>query len=172
MSVRIPLIAIDAVPQSQFVPRSRREDSSRDIVNMRNMELIQSGPQIQQGVFRPNSSRNDRSFFDQAGISTRNRPPISIPAPTYDPNGQKLEGNRYFDQHAASFDPRNVARELNSAVKEDKTDRGVIESQRILSRGFSSRYVPQDFSEQHQLNSLDAFEQLRPKIDEITKEYR
>jgi hypothetical protein len=136
------------------------------------MEIRQSGPQIQQGVFRPDSSRKDRSFFDQAGISTRNQPPISLPAPTFDPNGPRLEGNPYFEQYAASFDSRNVARELNSAVKEDKMDRGVIESKRILSRGFSSRYVPEGFAEQQQYDSLQAFELLRPKIDEITTNYR
>jgi hypothetical protein len=65
-----------------------------------------------------------------------------------------------------------VARELNSAVKEDKLDRGVIESQRILSRGFSSRYVPEGFAEANQFDSLQAFEQLRPKIDDFKRNYR
>ena len=90
----------------------------------------------------------------------------------FDPNGPKLEGNPFFDQHAASFDPRNVARELNSAVKESKMDRGIVESQRILSRGFSSRYVPEGFAETQNFDSLQAFEQLRPKIDDTSKQYR
>jgi len=178
MSVRVPIVEIDVTPIPQFIPRSRREESVRDIVNTRNIEVRQSAPQIQQGFFRPEPSssgfgpRTDNSFFDQAPISTRNQPPISIPAPKFDPNGPKLEGNIFFDQYAASYDPRNVARELNSAVKEDKLDRGVIESQRILSRGFSSRYVPQGYAEQNQFDSLEAFELLRPKIDEGTKQYR
>jgi len=145
---------------------------------MRNIEVRQSAPQIQQGFFRPEPAssgfgpRIDKSFFDQAPISTRNQAPISIPAPKFDPNGPKLEGNPFFDQHAASYDPRNVARELNSAVKEDKMDRGIMESQRILSRGFSSRYVPQGYAEQNQFDSLQAFEMLRPKINEVNKLYR
>jgi len=114
----------------------------------------------------------NNSFFDQAPLASRNQAPISIPAPTFNPNGPKLEGNPFFDQYAASFDPRNVARELNSAVKEDKMDRGIVESKRILSRGFSSRYVPEGFAEQQNLNSLDAFEKLRPKIDDVTRNYR
>lgn len=178
MSVRVPIVQIDTTPMPQFIPRSRREDSARDIVNMRNIEVRQSAPQIQQGFFRPEPAssgfgpRTDNSFFDQAPISTRNQPPISIPAPKFDPSGPKLEGNPFFDQHAASYDPRNVARELNSAVKEDKMDRGLMESQRIISRGFSSRYVPQGYAEQNQFDSLQAFEMLRPKINEVTKVYR
>ena len=193
MSVPIPIVSINVTPMPQFIPRSRREESTRDIVNARNIEIRQSGPQVQQAFFRPeptalsgtrlkaqksvmptqdrsiqydecdskrsfadipvfpeerpvNSSAmmgpRNTSFFDQAGIATRNQAPISIPAPMYEPNAPKLEGNPFFEQYAASFDPRNVARELNSSVKEDKMDRGVIESSRILSRGFSSRYVP------------------------------
>jgi hypothetical protein len=81
-------------------------------------------------------------------------------------------GNVFFDQYAPEYDPRNVVRELRGSVKDDKTTRGEEESKRILSRGFSSRYVPEGFAEQRQLNSLEAFEQLRPKIDDLTKQYR
>jgi hypothetical protein len=183
MSVRVPIIDVDAAPIPQFTPRSRREDSTRDIANARNIEVRQSGPQIQQGFFRPepssgntnpnpNGCKRDASFFDQTPLASRYQAPISLPGPTFDPNGSKLEGNPYFDQHAASFDPRNVARELNAAVKEDKMDRGILESQRLLSRGFSSRYVPQGFAEQQQFDSLQAFEALRPKIDDGTRQYR
>ena len=185
MSVRVPLIDLNVIPKPQFVPRSRREESTRDTINARNIELYQSGPQIQQSFFRPEMSgsagtgagtalspRRDTSFFDQAPLATRVIPPISIPAPTFDPAGPKMEGNPYFDQHAASYDPRNVARELRGAVKEDKSDRGVAESQRLVSRGFSGRYVPEGYSEVEQLNSLQAFELLRPKIDDSMKSYR
>jgi len=223
MSVPIPIVSINVTPMPQFIPRSRREESTRDIVNARNIEIRQSGPQVQQAFFRPeptalsgtrlkaqksvmptqdrsiqydeydskrsfaeipdfpeerpvNSSAmmgpRNTSFFDQAGIATRNQAPISIPAPMYEPNAPKLEGNPFFEQYAASFDPRNVARELNSSVKEDKMDRGVIESSRILSRGFSSRYVPEGFAEKNQFDNLQAFELLRPKIDDYSKIYK
>jgi hypothetical protein len=78
----------------------------------------------------------------------------------------------FFDQYAPEYDPRNVVRELRGSVKENKAVRGEEESKRILSRGFSSRYVPEGFAEQQQLNSLQAFEQLRPKIDDVSKQYR
>jgi hypothetical protein len=65
-----------------------------------------------------------------------------------------------------------VVRELRGSVKETKTDRGVTESQRLLNRGFSGRYVPEGFAETRQLDSLQAFEMLRPKIDDVNRDYR
>lgn len=178
MSVSIPTVQINTVPMPQFTPRSRREESTRDVANARNIELWQSSPPVRQPFFRPEPAtsalekRRDNSFNDQAGIASRYQPPISLPAPPFDPAGPKLVGNPYFDQHAPEFDPRNVARELGGSVKEDKLDRGLLESQRLLRRGFSSRYVPEGFAEERQLDSLQAFEQLRPKIDDSTYEYR
>lgn len=178
MSVIIPTVQINAVPLPQFTPRSRREDSTRDVVNARNNELWQSSVPIQQSFSRPDSytqglmKRRDASYNDQAGIATRYLPPVSLPAPTFDPNGPKLVGNQYFDQHAPEFDPRNVARELAGSVKETKLDRGMVENQRLLRRGFSSRNVPEGFAEMRQLDSLQAFELLRPKIDDSTNQYR
>jgi hypothetical protein len=178
MSVTIPTIPISSVPLPQFYPRSRREENARDLVNARNIEIQRSSPPIQQGFFRPEPStsafgyRPTVQFNDQNPMSTRNIGPISNPAPSFDPAGPKLVGNPFFDQYAPEYDPRNVIRELRGSVKDDKATRGEIESKRILSRGFSSRYVPEGFAEKEQLNSLDAFESLRPKLDDLTKEYR
>jgi hypothetical protein len=177
MSVRLPFIPVNTLPKPEFIPRSRREENTRDTINARNIELYESDPQIQQSFFRPETAKGfapkrDLAFFDQAGLATRVIPPISIPAPAFDPAGPKMEGNPFFDQHAASYDPRNVARELRASVKEDKSDRGILESQRLLSRGFSGRYVPEGHAEIEQLDSLTAFEQLRPKIDDSSKIYR
>lgn len=180
MSVTIPTVNISAVPLPQFYPRSRREESTRDVTNARNLEIQRSSPPIQQAFFRPEPStsafgvgpRPGVSFNDQTPLSTRNKGPISNPAPSFDPAGPKLVGNPFFDQYAPEYDPRNVVRELRGSVKDDKMTRGEVESKRILSRGFSSRYVPEGFAEQQQLNSLDAFESLRPKIDDLSKDYR
>ena len=178
MSVVIPTVAINAIPMPQFTPRSRREDSARDVVNARNIEAWQSSAPIKQAFFRPEPAtldldpRTNASYNDQAGIATRYQQPLSLPAPCFDAAGPKLVGNQYFDQHAPEFDSRNVARELRGAVKETKLDRGVMESQRLLRRGMSSRYVPEGFAESQQLDSLQAFEMMRPKIDDGTHDYR
>jgi hypothetical protein len=82
MSVPIPTVEINVSPLPQFTPRSRREESTRDLHNARNIEVWQSSPPIQQGFFRPEPStagfggRKDASYYDQAGIATRNQPPI------------------------------------------------------------------------------------------------
>ena len=178
MSVPIPTVEISSVPLPQFVPRSRREEIARDTANARNLELQRSVAPIQQSFFRPEPSSStfgpklEVKHNDQKGLASRNKPPTSVPAPSFDPAGPKLVGNVFFDQYAPEYDPRNVVRELRGSVKDDKTTRGEIESQRILSRGFSSRYVPQGYAEQQQLNSLEAFEQLRPKIDDLSRQYR
>lgn len=178
MSVPIPTVIISSVPLPQFVPRSRREEITRDTANARNLELQRSVAPIQQSFFRPEPSTSaygpklEVRHNDQNGLASRNKPPTSVPAPSFDPAGPKLVGNVFFDQYAPEYDPRNVVRELRGSVKDDKASRGDEESKRILSRGFSSRYVPEGFAEQQQLNSLDAFEQLRPKIDDLSKQYR
>jgi hypothetical protein len=178
MSVPIPTVEISSVPLPQFVPRSRREEITRDTANARNLELQRSVAPIQQSFFRPEPSSStfgpklEVSYNNQKGLASRNKPPTSVPAPSFDPAGPKLVGNVFFDQYAPEYDPRNVVRELRGSVKDDKSARGDMESQRILTRGFSSRYVPQGYAEQQQLNSLDAFEQLRPKIDDLSKQYR
>jgi hypothetical protein len=178
MSVTIPTIEISSIPLPQFIPRSRREEITRDTANARNLELQRSVAPIQQAFFRPEPSTSafgpklEVRYNDQKGLASRNKPPTSVPAPSFDPAGPKLVGNVFFDQYAPEYDPRNVVRELRGSVKDDKSSRGEDESKRILSRGFSSRYVPQGFAEQEQLNSLEAFEQLRPKIDDLSKQYR
>lgn len=162
----------------QFIPRSRREDTTRDTANARNLDLQRSVAPIQQTFFRPEPSTSafgpklKVGVNEQKPLATRNKPPTYIPAPAFDPAGPKLVGNVFFDQYAPEYDPRNVVRELRGSVKDDKTTRGEEESKRILSRGFSSRYVPEGFAEQQQLNSLEAFEHLRPKIDDLSKQYR
>lgn len=178
MSVPIPTVIISSVPLPQFVPRSRREEITRDTANARNLEIQRSAAPIQQSFFRPEPSTSayapklEVSYNNQNGLASRNKPPTSVPAPSFDPAGPKLVGNVFFDQYAPEYDPRNVVRELRGSVKDDKASRGEEESKRILSRGFSSRYVPEGFAEQQQLNSLDAFEQLRPRIDDLSKQYR
>lgn len=177
MSVRIPVVDVSPLPMPQFSARSRREAPTRDTANARNIELWQGGGTYQP-IYRPDrqltmyQSKEEQNYYDQQGVPSRNKPPQYLPAPQFEPGGPKLEGNAYFDQYSPRFDPRNAARELSAVIKEPKADRGVQESQRILARGFSARYVPEGFAEQNQLDSLQAFELLRPKIDDGTKAYR
>jgi hypothetical protein len=56
-------------------------------------------------------------------------------------------------------------------VSEDIRDRGVRESQLLLRREMDSRWVPQGYAQDKGLDSLSAFELMRPKITDMNKDY-
>ena len=160
MSVVIPTRIVNPTPLPQFVIRSRREPSSRDVANAGFIESWNSSSPVLQPTYRPSRqlayliNRKDDNFYDQNGIPSRNQQPLTVPSAPFDPHGDKLEGNSYFDQYSPRFDPRNAMRELKSVVVESRADKGIAESQRILTRNFSGRYLPPSFAEDNKLNSL------------------
>jgi hypothetical protein len=77
--------------------------------------------------------------------------------------------NPYFEKFDVSSDSRNVARELRSVVYEDIDDRGVAESKKLLERSFESRWsLPKVHAGP---NHVEAFELLRPSINQMNKVY-
>jgi hypothetical protein len=160
MSVVIPTRIVNPTPLPQFVIRSRREPSSRDVANAGFIESWNSSSPVLQPTYRPSRqlayliNRKDDNFYDQNGIPSRNQQPLTVPSAPFDPHGDKLEGNSYFDQYSPRFDPRNAMRELKSVVVESRADKGIAESQRILTRNFSGRYLSPSFAEDNRLNSL------------------
>jgi hypothetical protein len=72
-----------------------------------------------------------------------------------------LAANPYFDKYDIATDSRNVIRELRGAVSEGVEDRGVVESQKLLSREMESRWVAPE----------TAFELLRPKFNDMGTRY-
>lgn len=79
--------------------------------------------------------------------------------------------NPYFDKFSPANDSRNVARELRGVVYEDLADRGVAESKKLLERSFESRWSTQKVDAQAGPNPLEAFELLRPSINQMNKTY-
>ncbi len=101
----------------------------------------------------PQSSRIDKRDFRQA------RP--------YDPTGPGLSLNPYFDRYDPTRDPRNMIREVQSVVYENKEpERGQSADARIRERVFANRYgeAPTRLTQAHEL--------LRPKIDNPEVVYR
>jgi len=82
-----------------------------------------------------------------------------------------LGKNPYFDKFSPANDSRNVARELRSVVYEDLADRGVAESKKLLERSFESRWSTQNVNAQAGPNPVEAFELLRPSINQMNKTY-
>jgi len=81
-----------------------------------------------------------------------------------------ISHNPYFETYDVQGDSRNVIRELQSAVKEDISDRGIDQSRRLLQRGMESRWVrPKE--DKDGIDSLTAFELMRPKFNNQEKVY-
>ena len=82
-----------------------------------------------------------------------------------------LSDTPYFNKYDVASDSRNIVRELRAAVSEDVVDRGVRESQRLLQREMDSRWTPQGFAAEKGIDSLSAFELMRPKMNNMVKRY-
>ncbi len=164
-------------PQSTFFSmnvRSRREINTRDAANIRQFEHWQTdAPYLQM----------DRPDLSGAKI-------LSDMNPT---NSRKLDGkqymqsrglkagqdsftkNPYFEGYAPEYDSRNAVRELRSAIYEDRFDKGVRESKYLLGRTFTSQWLEPTYVQDNNLdtlNSLEAYEQLKPQMDNIAQNFR
>ena len=166
-----PLQYEPAVPLPQMVLRTRREVSTRDAVNARQFEYWQTdAPYLEYN--RPDLN-GATIFGDMNPIASRN----TLSAP-YQQNPKMVAGkddftqNPYFENYSPAHDARNAIRELRSAITEDKEDRGVRESKRILQRGFQSTWVSPESVEKKNITTLKAYEELKPAFDDPSAKYR
>ena len=151
----------------QFTPRSRKEVSTKDAINARNLELIQNGGKY--GIYdRPNLDQQ-RPFMDMNASSSRNDNRSLNGQPRYIPN--QIQYNQYFDKYDIQNDPINYARELQSAVYEDKGDRGYLESEAIMNRQFNNNLVSGVQLENMTKLRLDAREKLMPILNNTNLSY-
>ena len=81
-----------------------------------------------------------------------------------------LGNNPYFEKYDVQGDTRNIIRELQSVVKEDVVDRGTEESRRLLRRGMENRWLKEE-DQKDVLDSITAFELMRPKFNKQEKTY-
>ena len=80
--------------------------------------------------------------------------------------------NPYFQGYSPVFDPRNAVREVRSAIFEDRFDRGVKESKRLLARSFTNTWEPPDWIQSQNLDTLNAYESLKPQMNSMEKNFR
>jgi hypothetical protein len=83
-----------------------------------------------------------------------------------------LSENPYFNKYDVAGDSRNIIRELRGVVSEDIVDRGFRESQRMLAREMTNRWLPANYAETQGLNSLQAYDLMRPKFNDMGRSYR
>lgn len=159
------------LPPASMQIRSRKEASTRDTVNARLFEEWQTdAPSL-------HTRRADLSgakiLLDMNPIASRTTVETYRQSQPFVANGPQLGMNPYFDRYDPTFDPRNAVRELRSAVYEDKGgERGIQETRHILERGFTSRWVPEGYVEMNNLNTLQSFEVLRPKLNNMNNSYK
>lgn len=152
----------------------RREMSTRDAANIRQFEHWQTdGPSMQldrpdvngQPVFLDMNPTNSRSLDSKNYFQNQ----------TYIPGKDGFSQNPYYRDYPPAYDPRNAVREVRSAVFEDRFDRGLRESQQLLARSFTTAWLPENYVEKNNLNtlkSLVAYEDLKPRMDNVDKQYR
>jgi hypothetical protein len=91
------------------------------------------------------------------------------------PGQDSFTKNPYFEGYAPEYDSRNAVRELRSAIYEDNFDKGVRESKYLLGRTFTTQWLEPNYVKDNNLdtlNSLEAYEQLKPQMDDIAKSFR
>ena len=151
------------IPPQQFVLRSRIENSTRDSVNAKQFEHWQTDTpdfthnipkkvgaktsipdfvNVTTGYVQPKYKVNDIPYMDMEPINTRTDLKDYKQSQPFVAGGPDLGYNPYFDRYDPITDPRNVVRELRSAVYEDKGgNRGILESQKMLRRQYENRWM-------------------------------
>jgi hypothetical protein len=121
---------------SQYQPRIRREEISRNMAA--------------HTYFNPAEDPSRVAFMDMAPINSRTddrdvrqSQPYVAQMNTSSMNSSTMN-NPYFQKYDITQDPRNVSREINGAVYEEKNipgGRGSSESKSIMDRGFHHRWI-------------------------------
>ena len=112
----------------------------------------------------------DTVYQDMAPLSSRTDIRDFRQSQPYDPKAPNLSLNPFFDRYDPTRDPRNMVREVRSAVYEPKeADRGIAESERIRARTFTNRYMAED---QTPVALTEWYNLMRPKVDNPEIIYR
>jgi hypothetical protein len=169
------------IPPPKMQARVRREVNTHDAVNTRLFESWQAAVPVPQGEFlqvRDGKILKGREalapeVYDMAPLTSRTDKRDYRQSQPFQVNGPSLAMNPYFDRYDPTRDPRNAIRELRGVVYEDKeADRGLEESKRLLARGYMTRWMPEGSSEEDLQASLQAYEVMRPKMDDWGRNFK
>ena len=159
MSLQSRLQAAPPLQFGEMTLRSRREVVTRDAANARLFEHWQTdGPS---GYNNRPVYGGSQPYMDMMPTPSRSDHTINKGVPVYDTaHSATLDTNPYFQKFDITQDPRNVARELNASVVEDKYDRGMKQAAPGLERTFASRWLPQEYASENNLTTLLAYEKV------------
>ena len=175
-------IPMSASARIRFEPNSRDAMNSRIWESMKydvkeiSSEAIKASPNPIYMDMNPIPSRNsiqsytqEAQFFPDAPRQPPKQSGVAAPivAPTQSPG---LIKNPYLQRLDPVNDARNVPREMKSAVYEDNRERDLDSTRLLAERQFTYRYLPED--ESAKAAALQAYELLRPKTDDYTKQFQ
>ena len=162
------------IPPPKMQLRVRRETHTHDAINARQFESwMSSVPVPQGGAITDDPIAMKPQAYDMAPLSSRTDKRDYRQSQPFVADGPSLAMNPYFDRYDPTRDPRNMIREVRSAVYEEKeADRGLEESRRLAARGYTSRWLPEGTSEESAKASLMSLEVMRPKMDDFRTDYR
>jgi hypothetical protein len=169
--------------------RIRMEPNSRDTMNSRIYEAMpySSSRTISTGDFSRNSRpiAQDMNPIDSRRSVGNYKQSIEF-FPTPDPIQtslgfqpqtsniklpERLESNPYLQRLDAANEPRQIVRELRSAVTEDNREKYIDFSQRLADRSFSHHWIQPQEAQTQQMTNLQAYELLKPKIDDFSTDW-
>jgi len=159
------------IPPPAFSLRARREAPTRDSVNARQFEHWRSDtPSLT--MERPKSGSHGY-YQDMNPEASRTNFKDYAQAQPFVVDGGGIEANPYFQKFDVTQDPRNMVRELRTAVTETKTDRGLIESKDLLSRQLMNRWIGPDVVQNKEYDTLSAYDRvMKPQTNDMKKSYR
>jgi hypothetical protein len=111
-----------------------------------------------------NSYKQAVEFFPDADTKTGIQPKAKEP--------ERFMQNPYLQRLDAANEPRQIVRELRSAVTEDNREKYLDLSQKIANRNFSHVLIQGDQVMVQQVTNLKAYELLKPKLDDFSTDYR
>ncbi|NBV77747.1 hypothetical protein EBR66_06305 [bacterium] len=161
------------IPPPKMQLRVRKEANTYDTINARQFEAWQNAtPIVQGGTIDDDPTHMKPVYYDMTPLMSRNDKQDYRQAQPFVATGPSLAMNPYFDRYDPTRDPRNMIREVRSVVYEEKeADRGLVESQRIVERGYLNRWITQGATDELKA-SLEAYEVMRPKVDNIEDIYK
>lgn len=180
------------IPQSQNVPRIRKEYFARDMVNSRQWDFFMATPATSLSSDEIQARKSNPVYMDMNPIASRTNTvqyrvqPQYIPDPVRGttvasdlgvpplPKSVNKPTDSFYDNaytqrmDSSGSEAKNMIRELRGAVVENNTERQMDATRLLVERQFSDRWLPAKSAVD--IASLQAYELLRAKPDEWRKD--
>jgi len=139
--------------------------TDRDISYNKIRQPIEQQIDVSKGYKKPEYKIANIPYQDMSPQNSRYDARDYRQSQPYLAGGPDLAYNPYFDRYDPVTDPRNVIRELRSAVYEDKGgDHGYEESQKKLKRHFENRWVPEEIITDDLMDTFLRYDTVLPQI--------